>query len=360
VSTLTLYDDATDRWRLIESEALAVLAKLPERSLDAVVTDPPYAISLAGAKWDHFGEGSASESFERWTARWAAECRRVLKPGGHLLAFGAPRTFHRLVAGIEDGGLEVRDQLLWLHAQGLPKSRRLPDGLATALKPTYEPVALARAPMGGTLAENLARFGVGALNIEAAAVGEGRHWPAHLTLSHDAACGDDACAPDCPAGLIDRARPDLLPSRLYFCAKASRAEREAGCEQLPVQTVSLYTGKSHSPRSVRNPHPTVKPLELMRWLIRLAVPEGGVVLDPFAGSASTGIAALLEGRKFVGIEREGDYVDAACARLTHWAATCGTGAGGTAVKTPAASARHATKGGLRKGGNGDVPQTKQP
>ncbi len=209
--------------------------------------------------------------------------------------------------------------MLWLHAQGLPKSRRLPDGLGTTLKPAYEPILLARKPISGTVADNLASFGVGALNVEAARLGEVGYWPAHATLSHHAACRTDACAKDCPAGLIDATRPDLRPSRLFFCAKATRAEREEGCEQLPVRTVPLYTGKRHSPRLVRNPHPTVKPVELMRWLIRLVVPEGGVVLDPFAGSGTTGIAAMLEGRRFVGVEREGEYVDVACARLTHWA-----------------------------------------
>lgn len=243
----------------------------------------------------------------------------MLKPGAHLLIFGAPRTFHRLVAGVEDGGLEVRDQLLWLHAQGLPKSRRLPGGLGSTLKPAFEPILLARAPMVGKLADNLATFGVGALNIDATRIGENGYWPANLTLSHHAACRSDVCVTDCPTAQIDSARPDSRPSRLFFCAKAARAEREAGCEQLPVSSVPLYTGKRHSPRLVRNPHPTVKPLSLMTWLIRLAVPEGGIVLDPFAGSASTGIAAVREGRRFLGIEREGQYVDVACARLTHWA-----------------------------------------
>jgi site-specific DNA-methyltransferase (adenine-specific) len=111
----------------------------------------------------------------------------------------------------------------------------------------------------------------------------------------------------------------MLPSRLFYCAKTSRAEREAGCEQLPKRSVQLYTGKHHPPRLIHNIHPTVKPLALMRWLVRLITPPDGLVLDPFAGSGSTGIAAVMEDRIFLGIEREGDYVDVACARLTHWA-----------------------------------------
>jgi DNA modification methylase len=318
---LSVYSDNTDAWRLIEADALALLARLPASSADGIVTDPPYALALGGADWDRFsgGETSASEAFERWTSKWASEALRVLKPGGHLLAFGSPRTFHRLVAGIEDAGLDVRDQLLWLFAQGLPKSHRLPGGLGTTLKPAYEPILLARKPLDGRTIDNLEAHGTGALNIDAARIGEAGYWPPHVALTHADACRETSCAPDCPSGMVDVARPDLLPSRLFFCAKATRPEREAGCEQLPRQEVALYTGKRHSPRLVRNLHPTVKPLELMRWLVRLVTPLGGLVLDPFCGSGSTGAAAVLERRQFLGIEREGEYVDVACARLTHWA-----------------------------------------
>jgi site-specific DNA-methyltransferase (adenine-specific) len=319
---LALYEDDTQAWRLIEADALMLLAKLPENSIDAIVTDPPYALSLGGAGWDRFGgdEVAAPEAFERWSARWARECLRVLKPGGLLLAFGAPRTFHRLVAGVEDAGLEVRDQLLWIFAQGLPKSHRLPGGFGTTLKPAYEPILLARKPFAGRTIDNLECYGTGALNIDATRVGEARYWPAHITLTHAPDCAEKAiCTSDCPVGMIDRARPETRPSRLFFCAKATRAEREAGCQQLPRHTVALYTGKRHSERVVRNIHPTVKPLSLMRWLIRLAVPPNGIVLDPFTGSGSTGIAAVTESRTFLGIEREARYVDVACARLTHWA-----------------------------------------
>ena len=141
-SNPSLYQDGTGRWGLVEGDTLRVLAKLPENSIDCVVTDPPYGIDFHDEPWDgpciraavpggaQLGPGQA---FERWTTRWATECLRVLKPGGHLLAFGAPRSFARLVCGVEDAGLEVRDQLLWLNAQGLPKSRRLPGGLGTTL-----------------------------------------------------------------------------------------------------------------------------------------------------------------------------------------------------------------------------------
>jgi DNA modification methylase len=315
----SIYSDGTDRWRLIEGDALMLLAKLPDACVDAIVTDPPYALALGGESWDRFGssEITAPEAFERWTARWAAECLRVLKPGGHLLAFGSPRTFHRLVAGVEDSGFQVRDTIMWIFAQGLPKSARLPDGKGTGLKPACEHIALARKPFEGKTIDNVERFGTGALNIDATRIGEAGYWPAHLALSHSQDCRDGSCAEDCPVRLLNQQRENL--SRLFFCAKATRREREAGCQQLPQRSVALYTGKRHSPRLVRNLQPTVKPLELMRWLVRLACPPGGLVLDPFCGSGSTGAAAVLEGRQFLGVEREGPYVDIACARLTHWA-----------------------------------------
>jgi site-specific DNA-methyltransferase (adenine-specific) len=326
-SKASLYEDDTKTWGLIEGDALMLLARLPDACCDAIVTDPPYGIDFGGREWDGkdirrvVSDGgaqvSAAEAFERWTRVWATEARRVLKPGGYMVAFGSPRMFHRLTRGAEDAGLEIRDVLLWLYGSGLPKSRRLPGGLGTNLKPAYEPILLARASFAGSVAGNLERYGTGALNIDAGRVGEAGYWPANLTLSHSPDCATAVCALDCPMTLIDRL--DARPSRLFYSAKASRTEREAGCEQLPAQTVKLYNGHHHPPRVVTNSHPTVKPVALMQWLVRLVTPPGGLVLDPFTGSGSSGIAAVTEGRSFLGIEREAAYVDIACARLTHWA-----------------------------------------
>jgi DNA modification methylase len=316
------YSDDSGAWGLIEGDALLTLAKLPDACVDAVVTDPPYGIGFHSESWDGAdirrvagGRLSEGAAFAAWTHQWARECLRVLKPGGHLLAFGAPRKFHRLTVGIEDGGFEIRDLLLWLHAQGAPKSPKLPGGLSSQLKPAYEPILLARKPLAAATQRNVETWGTGALNIEAARSGD--YWPAPLALSHAPGCTLRVCSEDCPSALIDRMRPDLRPSRLFFSAKASKAEREAGCDELPIRNDLLYSRPS--PRLRRNIHPTIKPLALMRWLVRLTVPKDGLVLDPFAGSGSTGIAALLEGRTFLGIEREAKYVDIACARLTHWA-----------------------------------------
>jgi DNA modification methylase len=329
VSRPTLYGDLR-RWGLVHADSLSLLRQLPDASTDCLLTDPPYAISFAGNAWDGkgirkavAGSGGLSdgEAFARWTSRWAVEARRVLKPGGWVVAFGSPRTFHRLVCGVEDGGVEVRDTLLWIHGAGPPKSRRLPGDRSTTLKPAYEPILLGRVPLGGSVTENLNTWGTGALDIGAGRV-EHREaprtgfWPANLAVSHDERCTTGRCTSGCPLALIDDGR--VRVSRLFYCAKASRAEREAGCEALPLRHVELYG--SRSARRVRNLHPTVKPVSLMRWLVRLVAPHGGVVLDPFAGSGTTGAAALLEGRQFMGIERERDYIPVARARLTHWAA----------------------------------------
>lgn len=313
--TVAVYSDDTRAWGLIEGDALMILVKLPDHSVDAIIADPPYCLGFRGEAWDGTdiqraaGDGlSANEAFQRWTTAWAMQCRRVLKPGGHMVSFGAPRTFHRLASGIEDGGLEVRDTLMWLYATGVPKSRRLPGGRGTNLKPAYEPILLARAPLDGSVQETNDCWGTGGLNIDATRIGEQRYWPANVTFSH---------APDCPAGLIDAGSDG--PSRLLFCAKTSHEEREAGCEQLPGRQLQIYNGRYRA-RPARNSHPTVKPVSLMRWLVRLVTPPGGMVLDPFTGSGSTGVATVMEERTFLGIEREGEYVDIACARLTHWAA----------------------------------------
>jgi DNA modification methylase len=368
------------RWRIEHADCLKALPKLAPESVDAIITDPPYGIGFNGMAWDGtairaaartdlkqrethgtarrnrgcsaFGNpssyaGSYDNSqtgllaFQTFSTRWAAECLRVLKPGGHMAVFGGPRTFHRLACGVEEAGFELRDVLMWIFGQGFPKSLNLTGpatGWGTALKPAYEPILLARKPLQGTTAQNHARHRTGALHIDACRVGasnrkcpaEGRthnparaasslgRWPANLALIHAPSCTNTRCAGDCPAGLLDERQ------RFFYAAKASRAEREAGCEQLARQTVQTFQiGRENNERArenpVRNIHPTVKPIELMRWLVRLLTPTGGLVLDPFAGSGSTGAAAVLEGASFLGIEREDGYVPIARARIRHWA-----------------------------------------
>lgn len=316
-----MYGDAV-RWLLLHADSLALLPELPDDSVEALITDPPYGIGFHGETWDG-GRLTKPQVFQNWNRAWAVEALRVLKPGGWLAAFGSPRTVHRLVAGVEDAGFEIRDRLLWLYAQGVPKSPPRDDGLGVALKPAYEPILLARRPFRGTLDVNLATHGIGALQIDQGRVprpdSKRGYWPANLALTHGSRCRPGRCQPDCPAALIDAsARHEV--SRLFFAAKAARREREAGLGSLPLEEVAIYPHGPASPRLVRNIHPTVKPLALMRWLTRLLCPPGGTVLDPFTGSGTSGAASVLEGRRFVGIELDERYARIARARIIHWAA----------------------------------------
>lgn len=320
--------------RLLEGDCLEVLGTLEPESVDAIVTDPPYGIGFQNERWDSAALREAvaragherltpNQAFEAWSRIWAGECRRVLKPGGFLAAFGSPRTFHRLACGIEDSGLEIRDTLMWLYSEGMSKSRHYPGGRVTTLKPAFEPIVLARRELDGTTEETIARHGTGALNIESCRA-EGRH-PANVVLGHDTDCEEGSCADGCAVAAADacvEGRSRLAPSRFLYCPKASRKERDAGCEKLPRRALDLFPNAGTS-GDARNFHPTVKPLELMRWLVRLLCPPGGLVLDPTAGSGTTGAAAALEGRRFLGIELEPAYLEIGRARIEHWTKQAG-------------------------------------
>ena len=381
-----------DRVSLYHGDCIDVMRTLPDASVDAVITDPPYGLSFMGRKWDVSVPG-----IEYW-----AECLRLLKPGGHLLAFGGTRTYHRLVVAIEDGGFEIRDMLAWLYGSGFPKSHDVSkaidkaagaererydrpafggtfsddagttygtaianepateaakqwSGFGTALKPAIETICLARKPLIGTVAQNVLTHGCGVLNIDACRVGaeprengvageagkwprmrkcnqvdagdgktpDGRdlanlieyadkakdrrliavtgRWPANLI--HDGSDEVKAIFPETAgnkagvmrvAGVPSVAKGKEYPrewvretddnggnaSRYFYCAKASQADRDG------------------------SKHPTVKPTTLMRYLCRLITPPGGIILDPFMGSGSTGKAAIAEGFRFIGVERD--------------------------------------------------------
>lgn len=332
-----LYGDLR-KWALVKSDSLALMAKLPDGCVSAVVTDPPYGIAFAGASWDG-GSGNESlatgEGFQEFCRAWAKEVHRILRPGGYLVAFGASRTAHRLTCGIEDAGLEIRDGLLWMYSSGMPKSRRLPGGRGTALKPTYEPAVLARKPFvkqlsgkPGTTLDSIRRFGTGALSIDETRIpraasdpGPDDYWPPNVILTHEPACTADGCDDECAVALIDRIGVDVdRPlSRIFHAGKAGQAEREAGLSGLRATAKPIFSASKYNAKPRRNAHPTVKPLSVMEWVIRLVAPKDSLVVDPFAGSGSTGCAAMLAGRSFLGIEREDEYISIARARLRHWA-----------------------------------------
>lgn len=441
--------------KLILGDSLEKLKDLPTSTIDAVVTDPPYGLKFMNKHWD-----CEVPSEELWR-----EVYRVLKPGAHVLSFFGTRTYHAGVTRIEAAGFEVRDMLSWLYGSGFPKSldvskaidkaagaerevigyeasRARPNkkgfakitsaietagnagvkdngatitapatddakrwqGWGTALKPANEPIVLARKPLekGLTVAENLLKWGTGALAIDACRIeaadqavldaavkrmtgnaanagafqssaqikpnsAQGR-WPANVLFDEEAATaldaqsgtlkngGQNTSSPDSEGALFGNRKSGNTKfagdsggaSRFFYVAKASKRERNAGLEGMQERESSkvgqtVWTnecqacGKSRpqtekqcgscggelakvdreKPASA-NHHPTVKPIKLMEYLCTLITPTGGIILDPFMGSGTTGCAAVKLGFEFFGIEREAEYIAIAHKRIEHW------------------------------------------
>jgi site-specific DNA-methyltransferase (adenine-specific) len=299
-------------------------------SIDAVVTDPPYGLSFMGKKWDY-----DVPSTEIW-----AECLRVLKPGGYLLAFAGTRTQHRMAVRIEDAGFEIRDMLAWMYGSGFPKSHNLDgehQGWGTALKPAMEPITMARKPFKATVAQNVQEWGTGAINIDGCRI----ETEEAIGRFNNARTEGTSYVIQRKAGLVDNSRglgrwpanvlydgsAEILQgmgeaSRFFYCPKTSKADRDHGCDAMESKQYSHdgrearnETAYQRNDSQARNNHPTVKPTELMRYLCRLVTPTGGVVLDPFTGSGSIGRGAVLEGFRFIGCEMDADYVKIAQARI---------------------------------------------
>jgi site-specific DNA-methyltransferase (adenine-specific) len=466
---------AAAAYTLHSGDCIEVMKTLPDNSVDSVVTDPPYGIRFMGKAWDgadiearadrrrsfasHAPDAgpngghksiaveagkydlapAAMRAFQEFSEEWAREAFRVLKPGGHLLSFSSPRTFHRMACGIEDAGFEIRDQIMWVFGSGFPKSlnvakaiesgtgrpkdiRRMqmgddytPSGRGpadydypgqetmngttapwvpfsaaakewvgwgTALKPAHEPICVARKPLVGTVAANVLAHGTGALNIDGCRVhpaGESRsraaesasarlqsgstsiaatagafrsggpagRWPANLI--HDGSDEVGALFPESTSGAMkagtQRAAQDGPGSvcygtyvgnatstpiaasagssaRFFYCAKASRQDRNEGLPssaEPAVATDATMRACEDANWTKRNGnhHPTVKPTDLMAYLVRLVTATGGTVLDPFMGSGSTGKACMREGMQFIGIEMEPDYLKIAEARVKY-------------------------------------------
>lgn len=282
-------------------------------------------------QWDYeVPEGTPTRmaAYQKWCQGWAGQTLRVVKPGGYLLSFGGTRTWHRLACALEDAGWQIRDTLMWVYGSGFPKGK-------ACLKPAWEPIILARKPGPKVLPLQIDACRVPAEPVKSCVCGKAAR--TNGTTYAGGRVGD--CAPRetehngagrWPANLIH----DGLPhdwARYFYCPKASRAEREAGLEGLPDtvlarsnqaqanasrgNVVSREAGAFNKARRVKNNHPTVKPLALMRWLVRLVAPPGGTVLDPFLGSGTTALACALESFGCVGIEREKEYLKIAHGRL---------------------------------------------
>ena len=360
------------RVRLHAGDCLDVLAALPDESVDSIVTDPPYHLTSIAKRFgganavparDYTGErdgatgayARASRGFmgQQWDggdiafrAELWAQVMRVLRPGGHVVAFSATRTYHRMACALEDAGFEIRDQLAWVYGTGFPKSlnigralqaqtiaggcgpeaqRRAADGVAfsdgdalqwqgwgTALKPAWEPICLARKPIAArNVAENVLEHGTGGLNIGATRVGDGSPRAtatAGIGRKANPIYGDFAINPAetfvttvgrWPANIVHDGSPEVVAA--FPAGSAARF---------------FYSAKAGAYDRLKSKHPTVKPVDLMRWLVRLVTPPGGVVLDPFAGTGTTGAAAWLEGFSAVLVEREAEYRADIARRMT--------------------------------------------
>lgn len=372
-----MWDDLRD-YKILEGDCLELMRSIPSDSIDAIVTDPPYGLGFMGKDWDASVPG----------VDWARECLRVLKPGGHLVAFGGTRTVHRLTCAIEDGGFEIRDLFNWIYFSGFPKNLDVskqfdreagllgiegssytdknnprfimkpttdsrvytpPEpqselakrykGYGTALKPAIEPATLARKPLekGMSVARNVAKWGTGAINIDACRFAFGDPcWvgPDSRKAGWGGWGGFRHTHGEFPDQDMSRMHHNkgYWPANIYQCSKPCRSERERGLDDLPKKTGAEITGREPDSAGLKNGrsgktvitpvsnhHPTVKPLKLMRFLCRLLGTEkGATILDPFCGSGTTGAAAILEGYNFIGIEREAQYIPIIKGRL-NWA-----------------------------------------
>lgn len=322
--------------KLFNGDCLEQMKQLPDNSVDSIVTDPPYGISFMAKKWDY-----DVPKVEVWK-----EAMRVLKHGGHALIACGTRTQHRMVVNIEDAGFEIRDVVSWIYGSGFPKSlnihkkdERCPDGWGTALKPACEFFTLCRKPLSEkTVAANVLKWGTGGINIDGCRVGtETRHNPSagnsdreKWRMNTSETEGRETTG-RFPANLIHDGSQQVL--ELFPETKSGKMKQkiEGGefnvfGKQYPrnVETIGdsgsaarfFYCPKaSKKDRDEGNHHPTVKPTALMQYLCRLITPTGGVVLDPYMGSGSTGKAAVKEGFSFVGCEVDEDYYKIATARI---------------------------------------------
>lgn len=439
---MKLYSE-NKNYKLYQGDMLDMLEAIEPNSIDSIVTDPPYELNFMGKGWDNAG---VSFNANTWK-----QCYEALKPGGYLLAFGGSRTYHRIAVAIEDAGFEIRDTIMWLYGSGFPKSMNIGlaidkkngveskvvgvgksgssdthtrtmnsetkdgksvfggeyeikqaqnewNGWGTALKPSFEPIIVARKPFKGSLVDNVIANGVGGLNIDECRVGNetdkvnindfsnqhgnkfgngepiaklgekevvGR-FPANTILTYDETDFEEVCGgfpytksakngirqsdgenANCygkgigiKAGMNNGEYGDSgSASRYFYCAKASKKDRDEGCQELEDtynacsnQAIAeqkrgnnnfadennstfnkVYVGK--------NTHPTVKPTALMQYLVRLVTPNGGTILDPFNGSGSTGKAVMYENKeknknyKYIGIELTEEYLPIAQARI---------------------------------------------
>ena len=436
---MKLYSENED-YKLYQGNMLDMLEVIEPNSIDSIITDPPYELNFMNKGWDNSGIAFQKETWEK--------CYQALKSGGYLLAFGGSRTFHRIACAIEDAGFEIRDTIMWLYGSGFPKSLNIGlaidkkngvdnrtgnivkgvgsnntnsmknglgesqefaneyeeriaqnewQGWGTALKPSFEPIIVARKPFKGSLVDNVIEYGVGGINIDECRVEntnadsydlekrqiskatgsnndghfldelhnkDAKHgvtnlgrFPANTILTYDETDFEEVCGGfpntkgngnirhnkndgkgyncysnygDCDTKGYDDSGS---ASRYFYCAKASKKDRDEGLDDFEEKTAGQRTNRKEGSAGInayagatgkaRNIHPTVKPTELMQYLVRLVSPNGAIILDPFNGSGSTGKAVMYENKernknyKYIGIELTEEYLPISKARIEY-------------------------------------------
>jgi site-specific DNA-methyltransferase (adenine-specific) len=357
--------------RVEHADCREAIKALADASVDACVTDPPYGLGFMGRDWDTFkathktasnnkadgwkwggAPGAVSKRFyeggaayQSWCLEWASEVLRALKPGAHLIAFSGTRTYHRMACAIEDAGFEIRDQIGWLYGSGFPKSHNAGNGWGTALKPAWEPICLARKPLTGTVAANVQEHGTGALNIDGCRVAGQVHSASGALQGYGGSSSGlyergngrgELREGRWPANVIHDGTDEVLKAfEAYGESKSTDQPRNNstgdteqwrmrrqdftthGFSDTGTAARFFYSAKADAEDRLGSKHPTVKPVDLMAYLCRLVTPPGGLVLDPFAGSGTTGMACLREGFRCILIEREAEYVADIHRRLAH-------------------------------------------
>lgn len=382
---------------LYGGDCIETMRSLPENSVDSVAVDPPYHLTSIVKRFGRTSQADETVTSDRarrgadgmarlsrgfmgkqwdggdiaFRAETWAEVLRVLKPGGHLIAFSGTRTYHRMACAIEDAGFEIRDLIAWLYASGFPKSHDISkalgksgsdvggwEGWGTALKPALEPVCFARKPISeSSVAANVLRWGTGAIHVDACrieasadddifaknphTVNKGANeiygafrkdgsapaydpkkgrWPANVC--HDGSGEVVAAFPETTSGFKSGGAYSRDGGAWQENSAAGMFARGGGdgtsCFADSGSAARFfYSAKADADDRLGSKHPTVKPLDLMRWMVKLITPPGGVVLDCFAGTGTTGHAALLEGFRAILIEREAEYQADITRRMAH-------------------------------------------
>lgn len=427
---MKLYSESKE-YKLYHGSMLDMLEEIELNSVDAIITDPPYELNFMNKGWDNSGIAFQKETWQK--------CYEVLKPGGHLLAFGGSRTFWKIAAAINEAGFEIRDTIMWIYGCGFPKSMNIGlaidkrngvdnrtgnirtdgkatlgdiyewangrsdtkeyeerkaqnewDGWGTCLKPAYEPILVCRKPVEESIVDNVIKYGVGGLNIDECRVGAeivsihnapkgtfaggeyGRgsdtssyrdsvgRFPANVILTYDETDYEEVCG-GMPYTKGNGSEPNYEKSnsdnrvyvdgknktwhksgahfddegsaaRYFYCAKATKFDRDEGLNEFKTMEISDGCKRSNAETSNKfgsgerfgkNIHPTVKPISLMRYLVRLVSPKGATILDCFNGSGSTGKAVMLENKefkkdyKYIGIELTDEYLPISKARIEY-------------------------------------------